>query len=300
MAVIAERFKRQAHDITSMLDALLSARPTLGELLRPDHLLQAMRYSVLNGGKRIRPILVLECAALFGGCYTTALKVGAALEMVHCYSLIHDDLPAMDNDDLRRGQPTLHIAYDEATAILAGDALLTYAFDIVTAEDIELSAEQKVKLVRHLSRAAGVGGMVGGQILDLAGEHNELDETSIISLQAMKTGALIRFACHAGAIVAGATDEDCERMIEFGSAIGLAFQIADDLLDVTADTNTLGKTAGKDVHANKATIVALHGVEWSRKQLTGLIDQASAVVAGYGEKAQTLIEIARYVGERQI
>ncbi|TGW05249.1 polyprenyl synthetase family protein, partial [Mesorhizobium sp. M2D.F.Ca.ET.145.01.1.1] len=191
----------------------------------------------------------MESAALFSADGEAALRVAAALECVHCYSLIHDDLPAMDDDDLRRGQPTVHKAFDEATAILAGDALLTLAFDILAGEATALPAERRAALVVALARAAGAGGMVGGQKLDLDAEQVRPDEAGIIRLQAMKTGALIRFACEAGAIIAGASAVDRERLAEFGSAIGLAFQLADDLLDLTADAKQMGKATKKDAAA---------------------------------------------------
>lgn len=179
---------------------------------------------------------------------------------------------------MRRGQPTVHKAFDEAAAILAGDSLLTYAFDIVASDETDLPADIRIQLVSALARASGIGGMAGGQALDLMAENNKPDEAGIITLQAMKTGALIRFACEAGAIIAGASREDRERMAEFGSAIGLAFQLADDLLDVTADAAAMGKATGKDAAAGKATLVALHGIDWTRKQLSGLVAQAESLL----------------------
>jgi farnesyl diphosphate synthase len=260
---------------------------------------------VLNGGKRLRPFLVLESAALFGHDGEAALTVAAALECVHCYSLIHDDLPAMDDDDLRRGQPTVHRAFDEASAILAGDSLLTTAFDILAetssfpSRDTGPSALRQLELVRGLARAAGVGGMAGGQALDLAAEKKTPNEADIITLQAMKTGALIRFACEAGAIVADAGSADRERLAEFGSAIGLAFQLADDLLDVTATAEVVGKATGKDAAAGKATLVALHGAGWARKQLAGLVEQAHDLLEPYGESGATLKSVATFIAERK-
>lgn len=288
-----------AHHVKTLLEKILTMQPKRDEISRPEKLLSAMRHGVLNGGKRIRPFLVTESTALFHGNAETALRIGAAIEAVHCYSLIHDDLPAMDNDDLRRGKPTVHIAFDEATAILAGDALLTLAFDLISDDATELPATTKIELISCLSRVSGCGGLVGGQILDLAGEHHELSEQEIITLQAMKTGALIRFSCKAGPIIANAPFEDRERLSEFGAAIGLAFQLADDLLDVTADTNTLGKTAGKDVTAAKATLVSLHGVDWARNQLNGLIQQAEDLLKPYGDRSKHLGQIARYIIERK-
>ncbi|MDX8460993.1 polyprenyl synthetase family protein [Mesorhizobium humile] len=288
----------RAAAVETELRRILDARPLSGEIARPDRLMAAMRHGVLNGGKRLRPFLVLESAVLFSADNDAALRVAAALECVHCYSLIHDDLPAMDDDDLRRGQPTVHKAFDEATAILAGDALLTLAFDIIADEATSLPAERRAILVLALARAAGAGGMVGGQMLDLEAERKRPDEAGIITLQAMKTGALIRFACEAGAIVAGAPPADRERLAEFGSAIGLAFQLADDLLDLTADAKQMGKATNKDAAAGKATLAALHGPNWARGQLHGLIDQAHALLEPYGEAAELLKEAATFVATR--
>ncbi|CAB4325098.1 MULTISPECIES: polyprenyl synthetase family protein [Brucella] len=290
---------RRAMEVEAALASLLDERPRTGEIARPQRLIAAMRHGVLNGGKRLRPFLVLESAALFGQHGRAVLRVAAALECIHCYSLVHDDLPAMDDDDLRRGQPTVHKAFDEAAAILAGDSLLTYAFDIIASDETELDATTRIQLVCALTRASGLGGMAGGQALDLMAETRKPDEAGIITLQAMKTGALIRFACEAGAIIAGASREDRERMAEFGSAIGLAFQLADDLLDVTADAGTMGKATGKDAAAGKATLVSLHGIDWTRQQLAGLVAQAESLLAPFGEDAETLKQAARFIAERQ-
>ncbi|MER8629319.1 polyprenyl synthetase family protein [Mesorhizobium opportunistum] len=289
---------RRAAAVEVLLRRLLDDRPLTGEIARPGRLMVAMRHGVLNGGKRLRPFLVMESAALFSADGEAALRVAAALECVHCYSLIHDDLPAMDDDDLRRGQPTVHKAFDEATAILAGDALLTLAFDIIAGEATVLPAERRAALVLALARAAGAGGMVGGQTLDLEAERTPPDEAGIIRLQAMKTGALIRFACEAGAIIAGAPAEDRERLAEFGSAVGLAFQLADDLLDLTADASQMGKATGKDAAAGKATLVALHGTNWARSQLHGLVEQAHTLLEPYGEQAALLKAAATFVATR--
>ncbi|RWN36091.1 polyprenyl synthetase family protein [Mesorhizobium sp.] len=288
----------RAGPIEALLRRLLDGRPLSGEIARPQRLMAAMRHGVLNGGKRLRPFLVMESAALFSADSEAALRVAAALECVHCYSLIHDDLPAMDDDDLRRGQPTVHKAFDEATAILAGDALLALAFDIIADEATMLPAERRAALVLALARAAGAGGMVGGQMLDLEAQRIGPDEAGIIRLQAMKTGALIRFACEAGAIIAGAPPVDRERLAEFGSAIGLAFQLADDLLDLTADAHQMGKATGKDAAAGKATLVALHGANWAQDQLQGLVDQAHALLDPYGEAAALLKQAATFVATR--
>lgn len=288
----------RAAAIETELRLLLDGRTLAGEIARPERLMAAMRHGVLNGGKRLRPFLVMESAALFGADGEAALRVAAALECVHCYSLIHDDLPAMDDDDLRRGQPTVHRAFDEATAILAGDALLTLAFDILADEATALPAERRAALVLALARAAGAGGMVGGQTLDLEAERSRPDEAGIIRLQAMKTGALIRFACESGAIIAGAAPQDRDRLAEFGSAVGLAFQLADDLLDLTADASQMGKATGKDAAAGKATLVALHGTDWARSQLHGLVKQAHELLEPYGEQAALLKAAASFVAIR--
>jgi len=289
----------RARAVEAVLAQLLDTRLQAGEIARPARLLEAMRHGVLNGGKRLRPFLVLESAALFGADETAALRVAAALECVHCYSLIHDDLPSMDDDDLRRGQPTVHKAYDEATAILAGDGLLTLAFSILADEATTLGADRRAALVFALAQAAGIGGMVGGQALDIAAETSRPDEAGIITLQAMKTGALIRFACEAGAIAAGASPADRERLAEFGSAIGLAFQLADDLLDLTSDAATMGKATGKDSTAGKATLVGLHGAEWARRQLSGLVAQAHDLLKPYGGAATNLKAAASFVATRR-
>lgn len=289
----------RAAEVECRLDILLGEHVLDGEIARPPRLLAAMRHGALDGGKRLRPFLVMESAALFDVDGAAALDIAAALECVHCYSLIHDDLPAMDDDDLRRGRPTVHRAFDEATGILAGDALLTYAFDILASGESTVPAAARLELVARLARAAGPGGMVGGQALDLAAERSPPDEAGIIMLQAMKTGALIRFACEAGAIAGGAARPDRERLAEFGSAIGLAFQLADDLLDHTADAATVGKATGKDAAAGKATLVALHGASWARHQLSGLVEQARMVIAPFGDRARPLVEAAMFVASRK-
>src|SRR5919198_2421208 len=235
------RLNAVASDLEGLLDRLLGSKPVEGEIARPARLIDAMRYASLGGGKRLRPFLVVETASLFQVRRERALMVGAALECVHCYSLAHDDLPAMDNDALRRGQPTVHKAFDEATAILAGDGLLTYAFDILSRPETHPSAAVRIALVSLLARAAGLGGMVGGQMMDLAAEGRfadgplALDESEVTTLQAMKTGALLRFACLAGAILGEAPADRREALDQYGSALGRAFQIADDLLDVEGD-----------------------------------------------------------------
>jgi len=229
---------------------------------------------------------------------------GAALELIHCYSLVHDDLPAMDNDDLRRGRPTVHKAFDDATAILAGDALLTLAFDVMARPVVHSDAAVRSALVLELARASGLGGMVGGQMLDLAAEgrfesKRALGEKEILTLQAMKTGALIRFACNAGAILGKADASTRANIARYGSAIGQAFQIADDLLDVEGDAKTLGKAAGKDAAAGKATLVATLGVDKARARLSELVEEANAALGSFGEKSDTLRATARFIAERR-
>jgi farnesyl diphosphate synthase len=296
-----------AKEIESVLEKLLSTAPLEGELSRPARLIEAMRYSSLGGGKRFRPFLVVESAALFEVPRSRALMAGAALECVHCYSLVHDDLPAMDNDDLRRGQPTAHKAFDEATAILAGDGLLTLAFDILSRTEAHPDAAIRIDLVSSLARAAGLGGMVGGQMLDLEAEGRfagnvplKLDENSILTLQAMKTGALLRFACTAGGILGSANAAQRKALERYGSAVGKAFQIADDLLDLEGDPALVGKQTGKDAVAGKATIVGILGAPGARARLKELVAESEDALAPFGKSAEILIEGARFVAERHM
>lgn len=299
------RLDATAKDTEDLLDRLLSATPADGELSRPARLVKAMRYSSLGGGKRFRPFLVVECAALFEVPRQHALMAGAALECVHCYSLVHDDLPAMDNDDLRRGQPTAHKAFDEATAILAGDGLLTFAFDILSRLQTHPDPAVRVELVSALARASGVGGMVGGQMLDLAAEGRfaesepqRLGEGEVRILQAMKTGALLRFACEAGGMLGSATPLQRKALERFGSAVGQAFQIADDLLDLEGDPALVGKSTGKDAVAGKATMVDILGPAGAKGRLKELVAEAEHALASFGPGADILIEGARFVAER--
>ncbi|WP_440981348.1 polyprenyl synthetase family protein [Shinella sumterensis] len=292
--------KSNGEAVETVLATLLSADVQPGEIARPARLLAAMRHGVLNGGKRLRPFLVIEAAALFDGVEReTAVRIGAALECIHCYSLVHDDLPAMDDDDLRRGQPTVHIAFDEAAAILAGDSLLTLAFDIVASPETRLPDATKTALVLALSRAAGIGGMAGGQALDLDAEKTAPDEAGIVTLQAMKTGALLRFACEAGAIIAGAPPADRATLRRYGETVGLAFQIADDLLDLTADAATLGKATGKDAERGKATLVARRGQAWAEDRLQALVKEAEALLAPFSHRAGILVETAHFIANRR-
>jgi farnesyl diphosphate synthase len=302
-----ERRRTEIAEATeTALAALLAGQPQRGELARPPRLLAAMRHAALGGGKRLRPFLVVESAALFGVPQKQALPAATAFECVHCYSLVHDDLPAMDDDDLRRGRPSLHRAFDEATAILAGDALLTLAFDILSRETAAPDPAIRTELVASLARAAGIGGMAGGQMLDLeaegrfaAGTPLALDASAVERLQAMKTGALIGAACEAGAIL-GRADADARRTLsDYARAFGLAFQIADDLLDAEGDPARVGKAVAKDARAGKATLVRALGRDGARARLNALIMECERALAPFGARAAMLTAAARFAAERQ-
>jgi farnesyl diphosphate synthase len=297
----ASRLDQTADDTEAVLTRVLGDGVLPDEIARPKRLMDAMRYSSLGGGKRLRPFLVVESAAVFGVHREPALLVGAALECIHCYSLIHDDLPAMDNSDLRRGRPTLHKATDDATAILAGDALLTLAFDIVTRDEIHSDANVRLLLTRALARCAGLGGMVGGQMLDLAGEgrFGDKEPVDVARVQQMKTGALLRYGVIAGALLGQATPKEYKALDDYGRALGEAFQIADDLLDVEADAATLGKPAGADAALNKTTFVTQLGVDGAKKRVADLIATADASLSIFGNKGDVLRAAARFVAERK-
>ena len=303
-AVFQDRLGQVARDAEALLDRLLAPTQVEGELARPVRLLEAMRYASLGGGKRLRPFLVVESAALFDVSRQNSLMAAVALECVHCYSLAHDDLPAMDNDDLRRGRPTAHKAFDEATAILAGDGLLTFAFDILSRPATHPDAEVRLKLVSALARAGGLGGMVGGQMLDLAAEGRfdpsppKLGEQEVKTLQAMKTGALLRFGCLAGAILGKAGQSQWTALDRYGSALGEAFQIADDLLDLEGDPATVGKATGKDAAAHKATLVGVLGPAAAKRRLESLVGDAQAALGSFGANADVLRAAARFVATR--
>jgi farnesyl diphosphate synthase len=288
----------QATKVESVLKRLLGEPPLDTEITRPPRLLAAMRHGALNGGKRLRPILIMETANLFGRADEGVCQAACALELIHCYSLVHDDLPAMDDDDLRRGQPTVHKAYDEATAILAGDALLTLAFDVIAEEAVHADAAIRLRLSRELARASGIGGMAGGQMLDLESEHRDRTEAEIRRLQSMKTGALLRYACRAGALLANAPEADVERLTRFGEVVGLAFQLADDLLDVEASPEDMGKATGKDAEAGKATLVGLLGADQTRQELAHLLKEADTLLEPYGPAAEKLNALAEFVVSR--
>jgi farnesyl diphosphate synthase len=295
-----------ATETESVLQNLLGRTPEDGETARPARLLEAMRYASLAGGKRIRPLFVVEAARLFGVKPEQAMMTAAAVECIHAYSLVHDDLPAMDNDALRRGRPTAHKAFDEATAILAGDALLTFAFDLLARPQTHADPAVRITLVGELARAAGLGGMAGGQLLDLAAEgrfgkvpRGVITEDAVIMLEGMKTGALIRAACTMGATL-GKASRDARRAMDFyGYALGQAFQIADDLLDLEGDPKTVGKKTKKDAAAGKATFISVLGVEGARARLATLVATAEAAVKEFGENAAMLRAAAHFVANRK-
>jgi farnesyl diphosphate synthase len=300
-ADFSKRLDKTAEETEAVLGKLLADKLEEDEIARPKRLMDAMRYSTLNGGKRLRPFLVVESAAVFGVPREAALLVGAALECIHCYSLIHDDLPAMDNSDLRRGRPTLHKKTDDATAILAGDGLLTLAFDIVTRDEIHRDAAVRLKLTRALARAAGIGGMVGGQMLDLAGEgrFGDREVVDVAKLQQMKTGALLRFGCIAGALLGQASPREYQALDDYGKALGEAFQIADDLLDVEGDAAALGKPAGQDAALGKTTFVTQLGVEGAKQRVRDLLARGDSALSIFGAKGDVLRATSRFVAERK-
>ena len=265
----------------------------------PPSIHAAMRHSVFAGGKRLRPILCMEAARMIcGSCPDGIDELGAAIEMLHTYSLIHDDLPALDNDDLRRGRPTCHKAFGEATAILAGDALQTYAYEVMAR--LRCRPEARVRIVEELAHGTGtIDGMIGGQVMDLEAEHKKPDAETLNYIHRAKTGALITAALVTGAIYAEANCTQVNAVRQFGQNAGLAFQIADDILDVTATSEQLGKTAGKDLAAEKATYPALYGLEASERKAAELINAACAALEPFAEHAETLKQIARYLVERK-
>ena len=288
-----------AIDIERALDMYLAISPLSGPGAVPERLVAAMRHGSLNGGKRLRPLLVRQAAGLFAVAPEAALPAGLAVEMVHCYSLIHDDLPAMDDDDLRRGQPTVHKAFDEATAILAGDALLTHAFAVLAEESTHSDPAIRLRLVTELALGAGAGGMVGGQMADIEGEKGFMPERAIAGMQAMKTGALIRAAVRMGGILGGADAAALAHLTDYAEAAGRAFQLADDILDVTASAATLGKATGKDAGRGKQTIVSRIGVEAAQRQLGETIHDALTALLPFDERADGLRATARFFAERQ-
>lgn len=295
-ASLAAALSEAAQDIDEALDQLLPV--VEGDEAR---LFDAMRYSSIGGGKRMRGFLVLEGARQFGVSRGAALRVACAIEMMHAYSLIHDDLPAMDNDDLRRGKPTSHKQFDEATAILAGDALQCHAFSVLADDATHPDPAVRIELVRMLARAAGPRGMCGGQMLDIMAEQasGPLEEPAIGRLQLLKTGKLIEFSAEAGAVLGKAASSQRHALAAYGRELGAAFQIADDLLDATASAEAMGKAVAKDAGAGKATLVGLLGIERSRLQAERLVAQARDHIEMYGVRADLLRALADYVIERR-
>lgn len=262
-------------------------------------LYEAMRYGTLNGGKRLRPFLVMEAASLFGVDAMRARRTAAAVEFVHCYSLIHDDLPAMDDAELRRGKPSTHKAFDEATAILAGDALLALAFEVLTDPETHEDPRVRCELVHMLAHASGGQGLCGGQMLDIIGEKADFDLGTISRLQRMKTGKLITFACEAGAVLGKAGEPQRRALVNYANDLGLAFQVTDDILDVEGNVVALGKDAGKDAKAGKSTFVSTMGKDPARARAEMLVQQAKAHLNIFQGRADTLKELADYVLQRR-
>lgn len=298
-----DTFNQRLQSCATLIEARLGEwlDPVAGGDGAPERLAAAMRHGALGGGKRLRPFLVLESAALFGLRSEAALNAAAALECVHCYSLIHDDLPAMDDDDLRRGKPTVHKAFDEATAILAGDSLLTLAFEIMASPETHPDAAVRAELVLCLARASGWCGMAGGQQLDLDAEtaNAPLGESDIRRLQAMKTGALITFACEAGAVLGAARPPHRAALKRYGDFLGRAFQLADDILDLEGDAAVVGKATAKDQQAGKATLVSLMGIKPARLRLDGLVAEAKEALEPFGGRASILSQAADFVAARK-
>jgi farnesyl diphosphate synthase len=303
MSAFASRLAEVGAEVEATLEELLVLEPRPGEFARPERLLRAMRHGVLGGGKRLRPFLTIETARALGMTGAMPRRAGAAIECVHGYSLIHDDLPAMDDDDLRRGRPTVHRAYDEATAILAGDALLTLAFEIMAEPSTHPDGETRAALCLGLARASGLGGMVGGQMLDIAAESATapLSPDAIRLLQAMKTGALLRFSVEAAAIVAGVSSDRRAALVRYGTALGAAFQVADDILDAESTDAELGKRAGKDAERNKATFVSVHGLKAAKALRDELVEKALTALdeAAFGPDGDGLRAAARFVALRR-
>lgn len=260
---------------------------------------QAMRYSLFAGGKRIRPVLTLAAAEVAGGNWRDALPAACALEMIHTYSLIHDDLPAMDNDDFRRGKPTCHRVYGEAMAILAGDALLTLAFQVLAEAATGKEAQRYIQVIAEIAAAAGTAGMVGGQVMDLQAENQVIDGTTMAKIHSLKTGALIRAAVRSGALLAGAEEDVLQVLTVYAEKFGLAFQITDDILDEVGEAAKMGKNPGSDRRKQKATYLSLYGLEVAREKAREAVEEAVAVLKPLGEKGEFLRFLACYLLERE-
>ncbi|HEX4712108.1 farnesyl diphosphate synthase [Phenylobacterium sp.] len=291
---LARALQLTAADVEAALDDLL---PRPGGL--HGRAQEAMRYAVFAGGKRLRPFLVLQCAGLFGARREGAMRVAAAIEALHTYSLVHDDLPAMDNDDLRRGKPTAHRQFDEATAILAGDGLLTLAFELLAGSATHPSGEVRAELVASLARAAGSDGMIGGQMIDIEAPDHELSAEQVIELQQKKTGALFEFSCVAGGILGGAGLAQRAMLRAYARDFGLAFQICDDLIDVLGSADTAGKQVGKDQALGKATLISLWGVDRARTEAERLAMRASEALAPHGADADLLRALPFFLLDRR-
>jgi len=292
--IFPEAVRNHLEQVAARVDAELDLVLPPAEQYPPS-IHKAMRYSVFAGGKRLRPTLCLEVGRLFGGDEKGLLRLGSALELIHTYSLIHDDLPALDNDDLRRGRPTSHRVFGEAMAILAGDALLTLAFEIISDGRAGAAACQ-LRIIHELAHAIGTQkGMVGGQVIDMESNDRTSDSATLDYIHSAKTGAFIRMAARAGAIYAQASEEDVARVTTYGEKIGMAFQIVDDLLDVLGSQAELGETIGKDAQQHKATYPALHGIELSKQVASRSAAEACAALEPYGERARILQGIAQYL-----
>jgi farnesyl diphosphate synthase len=302
-AAFVARLAGVAGAVERVLETFLADAPRPGEIARPPRLMAAMRHAALAGGKRLRPFLVVETARLLGRDDPGVVQAGAAVELLHCYSLVHDDLPAMDDDDLRRGKPSVHRAFDEATAILAGDALQALAFERLADPAVHPDPAVRSELVLGLARAGGLAGMAGGQMLDLAAEGRYGDavpgEAEIRRLQAMKTGALLAFAVEAGAILAGAEAAARKALRAYGQALGAAFQIADDLLDRRASADAVGKRTGKDAEKGKATLVGVLGIEPARVECERLVGAALHALEPFGAGGEVLRQAARFTAARR-
>jgi farnesyl diphosphate synthase len=291
---LEKRLEETADRITVALDTLIP------RVQGPEaRLMSAMRYAALGGGKRLRPFLVLETGRLFGVDERCLLRVAAALECIHTYSLIHDDLPCMDDDDLRRGRPTVHIAYDEATAVLAGDALLTIAFEILADPQTHADPNIRIALVGRLAEASGARGMVGGQMMDMIAEELGDDIAAVTRMQRLKTGMLITYAVEVGALMGRASDEAKHALSAYAHDLGLAFQITDDILDAEGSTEEVGKAVGKDADKGKATFVSLLGLDGAKQRVTLLADQARAHLSMFGARAHYLNQIIDTITQRR-
>lgn len=291
---LAEALTTVSQAVNAELDRLLPVSDT------PDARVQeAMRYSTLDGGKRLRPFLVMQSASLFNVSESSAIRVACAIEMIHCYSLVHDDLPCMDDDDLRRGRPTCHKKFDEATALLAGDALQTKAFEILAGPATHADPAVRCELVADLAHASGGQGMVGGQMIDLQAHELDLDVAGITRLQQLKTGRLFSFSCEAGAVLGKAHGELRLALRNYAHDLGLAFQIHDDVLDVEGDVAEVGKRLNKDADAGKATFVSLLGLEQAKVQAAMLAEQACRHLDPFGDKADLMRDVARFVVRRR-